>query len=67
MVGSARQAPAQIVEVTGCLAVTARGRLHRARRRFRAVFAELSQSESLQTRSSGTKHFSPRRIDENVV
>ena len=33
---------AQIGAVMGCLAVTARGRLHRARRRFRAVFDELS-------------------------
>jgi RNA polymerase sigma factor (sigma-70 family) len=33
--------PAQISSVLGCLAVTARGRLHRARRRFRAAFDEL--------------------------
>lgn len=33
--------PAQIAAVMGCLTVTARGRLHRARRRFRAVFEEL--------------------------
>jgi RNA polymerase sigma-70 factor, ECF subfamily len=33
---------AQIGAVMGCLAVTARGRLHRARRRFRAVYDELS-------------------------
>jgi RNA polymerase sigma factor (sigma-70 family) len=33
--------PAEIAAVTGCLTVTARGRLHRARRRFRAVFHEL--------------------------
>ena len=32
---------AQIADVLGCLAVTARGRLHRARRRFRAAFEEL--------------------------
>ena len=32
---------AQIGRVVGCLTVTARGRLHRARRRFRAVFEEL--------------------------
>jgi RNA polymerase sigma-70 factor (ECF subfamily) len=35
--------PAQIASVLGCLPVTARGRLHRARRRFRTVFEELSQ------------------------
>jgi RNA polymerase sigma factor (sigma-70 family) len=34
-------APAQIAEVLGCLAVTARGRLHRARRRFRHAFEAL--------------------------
>jgi RNA polymerase sigma factor (sigma-70 family) len=33
--------PAQIAAVMGCLAITARGRLHRARRRFRAVFEDL--------------------------
>ena len=32
--------PAQIATVIGCLTVTARGRLHRARRRFRNVFEE---------------------------
>jgi RNA polymerase sigma factor (sigma-70 family) len=31
----------QIAGVLGCLTVTARGRLHRARRRFRAAFEEL--------------------------
>jgi RNA polymerase sigma factor (sigma-70 family) len=35
--------PAEIASVVGCLPVTARGRLHRARRRFRAVFEELSE------------------------
>ena len=34
-------APAQIAEVLGCLTVTARGRLHRARRRFRNAFEAL--------------------------
>jgi RNA polymerase sigma-70 factor, ECF subfamily len=33
--------PAQIAVVVGCRPVTARGRLHRARRRFRAAFEEL--------------------------
>jgi RNA polymerase sigma factor (sigma-70 family) len=32
---------AQIAAVLGCLTVTARGRLHRARRRFRVAFEEL--------------------------
>jgi RNA polymerase sigma factor (sigma-70 family) len=34
-------ATAQIAAVLGCLTVTARGRLHRARRRFRTAFEEL--------------------------
>jgi RNA polymerase sigma factor (sigma-70 family) len=38
--------PAQIATVMGCLAVTARGRLHRARHRFRAAFEELQSHES---------------------
>ena len=33
----------QIAEVVGCLSVTARGRLHRARRRFRDAFDELHE------------------------
>ena len=33
--------PAEIGAVLGCLAVTARGRLHRARRRFRTVFEDV--------------------------
>jgi RNA polymerase sigma factor (sigma-70 family) len=34
--------PLQIAAVMGCPAVTARGRLHRARRRFRTAFEELA-------------------------
>jgi RNA polymerase sigma factor (sigma-70 family) len=37
-------APAEIASVLGCLTVTARGRLHRARQRFRAAFEEGSQT-----------------------
>lgn len=44
--------PAQIATVLGCVAITARGRLHRARRRFRAVF------EDLRARDDGEQ---PRR------
>jgi RNA polymerase sigma-70 factor, ECF subfamily len=33
--------PAEIAAVMGCVTVTARGRLHRARRRFRIAFEEL--------------------------
>lgn len=40
--------PAQIGAVLGCLAVTARGRLHRARRRFRSVFEDLLAEEPRQ-------------------
>jgi RNA polymerase sigma factor (sigma-70 family) len=44
--------PAQIAEVVGCLTVTARGRLHRARRRFRDAYEELQ---------NGTAGERPRR------
>jgi RNA polymerase sigma factor (sigma-70 family) len=37
--------PVQIAGVLGCLTVTARGRLHRARARFRAAFEELRAGE----------------------
>jgi RNA polymerase sigma factor (sigma-70 family) len=36
----------EIASVLGCLAVTARGRLHRARRRFRTAFEELARDEA---------------------
>jgi RNA polymerase sigma-70 factor (ECF subfamily) len=38
--------PTQIATVLGCLTVTARGRLHRARGRFRALFDEARAQES---------------------
>ncbi len=44
----------EIASVVGCLTVTARGRLHRARRRFRAVFEELRAGE-------------PRRVPPNSM
>jgi RNA polymerase sigma-70 factor, ECF subfamily len=44
--------PAQIAAVLGCLTVTARGRLHRARRRFRTVYTRLL---------TGDDHEQPRR------
>jgi RNA polymerase sigma factor (sigma-70 family) len=44
--------PAQIAGVLGCLTVTARGRLHRARRRFRAAFEELRAHEARSPRTS---------------
>ncbi len=37
--------PTQIATVLGCLTVTARGRLHRARRRFRTVFEALRAAD----------------------
>jgi RNA polymerase sigma factor (sigma-70 family) len=43
--------PSQISAVVGCHPVTARGRLHRARRRFRIVFEELMRGSGERTRS----------------
>jgi DNA-directed RNA polymerase specialized sigma24 family protein len=45
--------PAQIASVLRCPKVTARGRLHRARRRFRSAFEELLALES------GGRHIRP--------
>ena len=52
--------PTQIASVVGCLTVTARGRLHRARRRFRAVY------EELRGREATTTQVFRRRIHEHV-
>ena len=52
---------AQIAAVLGCLTVTARGRLHRARRRFRTVFEELTD-----TRTRTNTQVSRRRIHEHA-
>jgi len=52
--------PPQIASVLGCLAVTARGRLHRARRRFREAFEELTD------RQHATPRVSRRRIHEHA-
>jgi RNA polymerase sigma-70 factor, ECF subfamily len=43
--------PAEIATVLGCLTVTARGRLHRARRRFRNAYEELGAGGGAQQRS----------------
>lgn len=43
---------AQIATVVGCLAITARGRLHRARRRFRAAFEELAGDDNAPGRAA---------------
>ena len=52
--------PTQIARVMGCLTVTARGRLHRARHRFRAAFEELGAAKPT------TNQVSPRRIHEHA-
>lgn len=52
--------PSQIAGVMGCLTVTARGQLHRARRRFRVVFEELTAAKPSANR------FSQRRIHEHA-
>jgi RNA polymerase sigma factor (sigma-70 family) len=48
--------PGQIAEVLGCAKVTARGRLHRARRRFRAVFEELQDCEAESPRPEAPRY-----------
>jgi RNA polymerase sigma factor (sigma-70 family) len=63
--------PAQIAGVLGCLTVTARGRLHRARSRFRAVYEELlARDDSGQVRREGsevsTTQVFRRRAHEHV-
>jgi RNA polymerase sigma factor (sigma-70 family) len=45
--------PAEIAGVLGCLTVTARGRLHRARNRFRDSFEELRASGNRPLSSAG--------------
>jgi RNA polymerase sigma factor (sigma-70 family) len=48
--------PAQIAAVMGCHAITARGRLHRARRRFRTVFEGLlARDDSDQPRREASE------------
>jgi RNA polymerase sigma factor (sigma-70 family) len=54
--------PAQIANVLGCLTVTARGRLHRARRRFRTAFEELARRDISELPTEVFR----RRIHENV-
>jgi RNA polymerase sigma factor (sigma-70 family) len=44
--------PAEIAAVTGCLTVTARGRLHRARRRFRSAYELLVADGDRELRGS---------------
>jgi RNA polymerase sigma factor (sigma-70 family) len=59
--------PAQISAVIGCLTVTARGRLHRARRRFRTVFEELlGRDQGAEPSELSTTHVFRGRIHEQV-
>jgi RNA polymerase sigma-70 factor (ECF subfamily) len=54
----------QVAAVLGCLAVTARGRLFRARRRFRAAFAELAGEPSTAGRAGAPMRPRHRRLSE---
>jgi RNA polymerase sigma factor (sigma-70 family) len=56
--------PAQIAAVLGCLTVTARGRLHRARRRFRTVFEELRARDDAE---QGRRETSASSAELHVV
>jgi RNA polymerase sigma factor (sigma-70 family) len=61
--------PAQIAAVLGCLTVTARGRLHRARHRFRVVFEELqapvpSAEVSLLRPAAAVRPSTPAKVRE---
>ena len=47
--------PGQIAAVVGCLPVTARGRLLRARRRFRAAFEELQRAPAVRAATATTR------------
>jgi RNA polymerase sigma factor (sigma-70 family) len=51
----------QIASVLGCLTVTARGRLHRARRRFRTAFEEVAARGDVPT-----SRMFQRRIHDHV-
>lgn len=51
-------APAEIAEVLGCLTVTARSRLHRARRRFRAAYEELQASRPVARADAQPRRYS---------
>jgi RNA polymerase sigma-70 factor (ECF subfamily) len=53
--------PSEIAAVLGCPSVTARGRLHRARRRFRAAYETSREGESPRRRAISTR---PARIPE---
>jgi len=54
--------PAQIASVLHCPKVTARGRLHRARRRFRSTFEELIAGEHGERRSRAAPRVPARSV-----
>ncbi len=54
--------PAQIASVLHCPKVTARGRLHRARRRFRSTFEELTAREHGKRRSRAAPPIPARSV-----
>jgi RNA polymerase sigma factor (sigma-70 family) len=54
--------PAQIAAVVGCLAMTARGRLHRARRRFRSVFEDLLDRDDSEQPRRGASEVSTTSV-----
>lgn len=56
--------PAEIAAVVGCHPVTARGRLHRARRRFRVVFEDLRDGEG---RASSVLSLQPAAITPHAT
>jgi RNA polymerase sigma factor (sigma-70 family) len=56
--------PAQIGAVVGCLTVTARGRLHRARRRFRAAFEDLTRASAAVPRRPKLAQVTRVRVQE---
>lgn len=53
--------PTEIASVMGCTSVTARGRLHRARQRFRQAFEELKSEPGTVRRVERTEPASARR------
>jgi RNA polymerase sigma factor (sigma-70 family) len=58
--------PAQIASVLRCPKVTARGRLHRARRRFRSAFEELTLSEHRERRSHAGPEATPMSVTHDL-
>jgi RNA polymerase sigma-70 factor (ECF subfamily) len=59
--------PTEIASLMGCARVTARGRLHRARRRFREAFEELEAESSALGRTEPTEQASERRAHAGMT